>query len=87
MYFITTYENHEKFADRNSDACPVGWYKNKDQAITCVAENRCDLNETIYDLARIQFIPEGIYTLHREDMWFKFNYETKKYESTVKHVL
>ena len=76
MYFIYMHENYEDNGEF------VGWYKNKDQAIDCVTENMCDLNETIYDYACIQTIPEGIYNPSTENNWFIFDYETKKYEPT-----
>lgn len=75
MWFITMITDLEEFSTRT-----VGWYETKEVAENSVRENRCDLNETIYDYAVIEFVPKGLYANDNRGLWFKFNYETKKYE-------
>jgi len=78
MYFITMYADLE---DSQKDKSFVGWFKSRRKAIKCVVNNVGDLNETVYEYARLSFIPEGIYMIPEEDIWFAFNYDTKKYEA------
>ena len=79
MYFIIMYADLE---DCENDKSFVGWFKSRAKAMNCVNNNTCDLNEAgVYEYARISFIPEGIYMPPEEDIWFAFNYDTKKYEA------
>jgi len=78
MYFITM---HVDLEDCENDKFFVGWFRSRDMAIECVVNNVFDLNETVYDYAQISFIPEGIFMIPEEDIWFAFNYDTKKYEA------
>ena len=78
MYFITMYADLE---DCENDKSFVGWFKSRAKAINRVVNNAGDLNETVYEYARVSFIPEGIYMPPEEDIWFAFNYDTKKYEA------
>ena len=78
MYFITMYADLE---DCENDKSFVGWFKSRAKAINRVVNNAGDLNETVYEYARVSFIPEGIYMPPEEDIWFKFNPDTKKYEA------
>lgn len=69
------------FPDFGSSSVP-GWYAKKEDAVTAVENNACDINETCYDYAIIEEIKEGLYgmplTNHR---WFyRFNHNNGKYE-------
>lgn len=75
MWFITTITNLEEFNTRT-----VGWFNDYDEAEKIVLENQCDLWETIYDYAVIDWIPKGLYQSDGGYFWFKFNIETSKYE-------
>jgi len=79
MYFIIMYADLE---DCENDKSFVGWFKSRAKAMNCVNNNTCDLNEAgVYEYARISFIPEGIYMPPEEDIWFKFNPDSKRYEA------
>ena len=69
--------------DRNKEGlimdC-VGWLADRSEAIDFVEENKLDIHESLYDYAVIRFIPQGVYKRCSEEIWFRFNYDTKKYE-------
>lgn len=58
----------------------VGWFSKRKKAIRHVINNNSDINETMFDYALVQYMPEGFYQISPDKMWFKFNYDTKKYE-------
>lgn len=86
-YFITTFVKYD--TDRNGlpdigEARTVGYYDSKEEAISRVLENRCDLWETIYTYAVVERLSPGLYPfVSEEERWFfKWNNDTKQYEPT-----
>ena len=85
MYFITTFTQYiiteQGWLDIGSTRT-VGYYTEKEDAINAVLENRCDLWETIYTYAVVEYLTPGLYPLAlNEDRWFfKWNNNTKQYE-------
>ena len=81
MYFIFTLKNlnWESLIEETGETC-LGWFDNEKEAVNFVESNRLDINETCYDYALISFIPQGIYRVPVQQIWFKFNYDIKKYE-------
>lgn len=74
MYFITT------LGPKSGQRC-VGYYKNKEDAIDTVKNNRCDLNEAgCYPHIVIENVEEGLYQYDFEPMWFSYNDVTEEYE-------
>ena len=85
MYFITTFTKYE--IDQHGwpdtgDTRTVGYYTEKEQAINAVLENRCDLWETIYTYAVVEYLTPGLYPLAQDnERWFfKFNKDNLSYE-------
>lgn len=86
-YFITTFVKYD--TDQNGlpdigEARTVGYYDSKEEAISRVLENRCDLWETIYTYAVVERLSSGLYPfVSEEERWFfKWNNDTKQYEPT-----
>lgn len=83
MYFITTFTQYTidslGYPDLG-DIRTVGYYTNKEDAINTVIENRCDLWETIYTYAVVEYIEPGLYQLAEERWFFKWNMDTEAYE-------
>lgn len=81
MYFITVIEDLDPEWGTKGTRC-VGYkktFKNADQA---VRENWCDINETIYNYAVIEFFKDdAIYPTCLERWFYKFNYEKSIYKS------
>lgn len=77
MYFITMIQikNNEE-----EDRRCVGYVSDLDLAKEIIENNKYDLNETIYNYALIENIPEGIYQYDMNPLWFKFNELDEKYE-------
>ena len=84
MYFITGIEDLDPEWGTKGTRC-FGYKKTFEEADQTVKENRCDINETIYDYAVIEFIEDGIHQICLENRWFyKFNYEKRIYEAINK---
>lgn len=86
-YFITTfvkYDTDQKGLPDIGEARTVGYYDSKEEAISRVLENRCDLWETIYTYVVVERLSSGLYPFaSKEDRWFfKWNNDTKQYEPT-----
>ena len=84
IYLITTFERialKDGFVDLG-DRRSVGFRHSFDIAEKTVLENRCDINETIYDYAVIEKLYPGLYQYAEgEDRsFYKFNYNIKLYE-------
>lgn len=77
MYFITAIEIKDN--EYKGSNC-VGYVDSLLEAIEILQENRDDINETIYDYAVIENIPQGIYQIDQNPIYFKFNYKEHKYE-------
>lgn len=77
MYFITTIQI--KNNQIQSTRC-VGYVSDLDLAKEIIENNEYDLNETIYNYALIENIPEGIYQYDMSPLWFKFNELDEKYK-------
>lgn len=58
----------------------VGIYYKKEDAIETVVENCGDINEHTYNYALVEEIPYGVYPTAHNRWWYKFNYNTCKYE-------
>ena len=84
IYLITTFERialNNGFVDLG-DRRSVGFRYSFEIAEDTVLENRCDINETIYDYAVIEKLYPGLYQYAEgEDRsFYKFNYNTNLYE-------
>jgi hypothetical protein len=84
MYFITCFQRYEPnyrigVPDIGS-ARTVGYYKDKDIAIKAVKGNSCYMDERVYRYAVIESIPEGLYQLAIERIFFKWNEEQEVFE-------
>ena len=81
MYFITGIEKLDKDYGIKGTRC-FGYYKTFEEADQAVKCNSCDINETIYDFAVIEFIEDGLHSICLEDnRWFyMFNYIFGIYE-------
>lgn len=81
MYFITGIKDLDKEWGTKETRC-FGYKKIFEEADQAVKENWCDINETIYDYAVIEYIEEGIHQVCFEKRWFyKFNYDKEIYEA------
>ena len=74
MYFITALTGLNFLYDSRC----FGYYLNKEEAITAVQENRCDLNEGIYNYIVIEKIGKGIHSITEEETWFEW-FQTGEY--------
>ena len=73
MYFITTIDS------KKEDTRCVGYYSTFDKAESVVLHNAFDINETCYDYAVIENIPEGIYQYDFHPTWYKYQKLTDSY--------
>jgi hypothetical protein len=85
MYFITTFTKYEidrrGFPDIGASRT-VGYYSTRDQAFNTVLKNHCDLWETIYTYAVVEYIEPGLYPIATNRWFFKWNMNTMQYEPT-----
>lgn len=81
MYFITVIEKNE--SEILSQRC-VGYFERKDDAVVTVKENIYDIHESICDYAVIVELKQGLYSAVYEEIWFKYNNETNKYNTIDK---
>ena len=71
----------------------MGFYHDKNDAISAVMENACDINETCYEYAVVEEIPPGVYAYPRPRWFFKFDgkryipIEEPKYMTHIANVL
>ena len=84
MYFITCFSRYEPntrigVPDIGS-ARTFGYYADRDEAIEVVKKNNCDIQERIYRYAVIEHIPEGLYNLATERLFFEWNEEKEEFE-------
>jgi len=80
MYFITGIEKLDEDYGVTGSRC-FGYYKTFENADIAVRNNCCDINETIYNYAVIEFIEEGIHSICIDQRWFyKFDYDNGIYE-------
>ena len=77
MYFITTITN---LSDDSNVRC-IGYFSDQDIAIKTIESNWGDFWETIYNYAVIENIPEGIYQIDPNPLWFQYDRDTEKYKS------
>lgn len=66
MFFITT-------IDKEGNCRCVGYVKTFEEAENIVLNNIGDINETIYDYAIIENIPEGLYQYNQNASWYQWN--------------
>jgi hypothetical protein len=77
IYTITTINQDEKCWDSRC----VGFYYNKEIAIKTVEHNCGDIYECgSYPYAVIESVGDGLYYINREEIWFKWNKASEKYE-------
>lgn len=76
MFFVTTICNADE------DTRCVGYFKTFEEAENIILNNVGDINETIYDYAVIENIPEGLYQYDQNASWYKWN--NGRYEKTNK---
>ena len=89
MYFITIIEDLDPEWGTKGTRC-IGYKKTFEEADQAVRENWCNINETIYNYAVIEFIGDGMYPDCLKRWFYKFNYDKRIYEpinepSEVKH--
>lgn len=76
MYFITCFQKYEidKSGWRDVGAIRTfGYYDTRSVAIRAVKLNNCDIHECLYDYAVIEYIPDGLYNVAEERIFFKWN--------------
>jgi hypothetical protein len=78
MYFITTIEKTENLFDSFQNQRTVGFFEKLEQAEDIVKNNRCDINETIYDYAVIEYLTDGIYPVAELIELYKFDHDKNK---------
>lgn len=83
MYFITCFRKYE--IDKNGwpdlgASRTFGYYNDRDVAIRMVELNNLDIHECLYTYAVIEHIPEGLYNLATERIFFKWNEDKEIYE-------
>jgi len=83
MYFITTFTQYtidsRGFPDMGT-LRTVGYYSSREQAFNVVLNNQCDLWETIYTYAVVEYIEPGLYPIAVDRWFFKWNINTMQYE-------
>jgi two-component SAPR family response regulator len=79
MYFITTIEKTENLFDSFQNQRTVGFFENLDRAVDIVKNNRCDINETIYDYAVIEYLTDGLYPVAELVELYKFDHDKNEY--------
>ena len=77
IFLITTISTTNK---KFSYSRTVGYFKDLNKAKEIVENNCYDLFETFYDYAVIEEVPEGIYPLYENQVWYKWNLKENKYE-------
>ena len=77
IFLITTISTTNK---KFSYSRTVGYFKDLNEAKEIVENNCYDLFETFYDYAVIEEVPEGIYPLYENQVWYKWNLKENKYE-------
>ena len=72
MFFITGIEKLDKDYGITGSRC-FGYKETFKEADQAVKENCCDINETIYCFAVIEFIESGIHSICKERWFYMFN--------------
>lgn len=83
MYFITCFQKYEQTKLGVPDIGSYrtfGYYNDRDVAIEMVHQNNCDIHENLYHYAVIECIPEGVYDVALERIFFEWNDEAKRYD-------
>lgn len=71
-YFITSiYDERGLFVHRKARRT-FGYFKELDDALQAVKENRCNMQECLYNYLVIEGIGEGIHAYCNEDYWFEW---------------
>lgn len=83
MYFITCFQKYE--IDKNGwpdvgHCRTFGYYNDRDVAIRMVELNNLDIQERLYNYAVVEYIPEGLYNIAEERIFFKWNEEKRMFE-------
>jgi len=65
-----TYANYKAYDSRT-----FGFYEYVDKALSAVAENRCNMHESLYEYLVIEHIEEGIHPLSDSEKWFRWDYK------------
>lgn len=82
MYFITCFSRYEinRGIPDIGSARTFGYCNDRDEAIEIVRKNCYDIQERIYRYAVIEYIPEGLYELATERLFFEWNENTETFE-------
>lgn len=83
MYFITCFQKYEigKLGWPDIGAARTfGYYNDRDVAIRMVECNNLDIQERIYEYAVVEHIPEGLYNVAEERIFFKWNEDEEMFE-------
>lgn len=89
MYFITCFQKYETDRFGWPDiGCgrTFGYYKDREIAIRMVELNNLDIHERLYDYAVVEYIPEGLYNIAEERLFFKWNENTRMFEQTEEFI-
>jgi hypothetical protein len=76
MYFITTITN---LSDCSNSRC-IGYFSEQEVAVKTIESNWGDFWETIYNYAVIENVPEGVYQIDHNPLWFQYDRDTEKYK-------
>ena len=83
MYFVTCFQKYEidKLGWPDIGAARTfGYYNDREVAIKMVELNNLDIHECLYDYAVVEYIPEGLYNVAEERIFFKWNEDKKMFE-------
>ena len=83
MYFITGFQKYEidRFGWPDVGCSRTfGYYRDRDVAIRMVQLNNLDIHEYLYNYAVVEYIPEGLYNIAEERVFFQWNEKTKAFE-------
>jgi hypothetical protein len=64
----------------NSNSRCIGYFSKQEDAIETIESNWGDFWETIYNYAVIENVPEGVYQLDFNPLWFQYDRDTEKYK-------
>ena len=76
IYTITVGEKDEKWV-MDTTRC-VGYFFNLKDAKHAVLFNQADIFEHCYNLAVVEEVREGLYSVGRREWWYEWSYEKNK---------
>lgn len=83
MYFITCFQKYEidEFGWPDLGAGRTfGYYFRKGDAVEAVINNNADIHEYTYRYAVIEHIPEGLYNVALDRLFFEWNEDAQRYD-------